>query len=105
MSTLLPPKNVGATVNVALDFTSRLDPGETIVGVVIIPTTYSGIDPTPMAILSGVAAIAGPIVNQTVTGGLKGVIYLLSCTVTTSLGALKNMISYLAVLDTNPYQP
>lgn len=105
MSTLLPPKLVGATVDVALDFTSRLDPGETIVGIVVISTTYSGVDSNPMAILSGAATASGPIVIQKVTGGLAGVIYLLSCTITTNAGALKNMLSYLAVTDTNPYQP
>lgn len=104
MSIIFPPKLVGATIFADMDFISRLEAGETITGVGVVCSVFSGVDAAPSAVLVGAPAVIGSIVRQQVTGGLAGVMYLLTCTVTTSLGATKIMNCYLAVLDTNPFE-
>lgn len=105
MSTIFPPKHVGATQLVHFDFLSWLVPGETITGASVVSNVFSGIDPLPANLLTGISAVAGPIVSQGVTGGVVGVVYSLACTITTSLGATKIMRCYLAVIDSNPFEP
>jgi hypothetical protein len=102
--TIFPPKIDSADLFLDFDFLSQLDVGETISGATVTATLFSGVDATPSAIISGADTVSGPVVTQKIVDGVVGVIYLLSCAITTSLGATKIMQGYLAVIDTNPYE-
>ncbi len=66
------------------DFAARLA-GATITSIVSVTVTVEeGVDPTPMAILNGAAAISGTAVLQPVQGGVYGVRYLIVVIVNTS---------------------
>lgn len=86
------------------DFLSQLSIGETISGATVTATLFSGTDASPSAIISGAASVSGPIVTQKVIDGVVGVVYLLTCTITTSLAATKIIQGYLAVVDINPFE-
>ena len=65
---LLPPGGA--------DFNSRLSSGGTLTGTPIITiSVFSGTDPNPTAMLSGVPSIVGTTVQQLFIGGVDGVIY------------------------------
>ena len=81
----------------AFDFISALAVGETLVTATVVATVYSGVDPAPAAILSGAPTISGTTVLQSVTGGVVGCIYGLTCTVTTSLGQTVSSSGFFAV--------
>lgn len=100
----LPRKIDSEDLFIQFDFLSQLASGETISGATVTATLFSGTDGTPSAIISGAASVSGSIVTQKVIDGVVGVIYLLTCTVTTSLSAVKIIQGYLAVLDTNPFE-
>lgn len=91
------PKKVGETVIRPFDFISRLGASEKILTAVTTASVYSGTDGNPAAIINGSAAIAGTIVNQSLTGGVLGVIYELLCTVVTSLGQRLEMSAFWVV--------
>ena len=94
---MLNGKYQGETVKETFNFLSRLSTGETILTQVVTATTYSGIDATPAAIISGVASSSGSIVTQAITAGVVGVIYTLMCTITTSLGQTLQLSAFLVV--------
>lgn len=96
---LFKPKRVGETVFLkpAFDFISALAPGETITTATVTAAVYSGVDPNPSAIISGSAVISGTQVTQTVTGGVVGTIYGLTCVVTTSLGQTLNSAGFFSI--------
>lgn len=82
----LPNKLSGEVKNYTFDFTSLLASGETISTQAVTAAVYSGTDATPSAIISGAASASGSVVTQKITGGTTGVIYELTCTITTSAG-------------------
>jgi hypothetical protein len=94
---ILMPKKVGETVIRPFDFISRLGGSEKILSAVVTASVYSGTDSSPQNIINGSAAISGTIVNQSLTGGLLGVIYELLCTITTSLGQRLEMSAFWVV--------
>jgi hypothetical protein len=77
-------KYLGETCKAIFDFISRLAVGETISTATVTAVVYSGVDSTPSALISGSAAISGTQVTQLTVGGVLGVVYLLTCSVTTS---------------------
>lgn len=93
------PKLAGATTEVKppFDFSSYLSVGEAILSATIIATVYSGMDASPSAILQGQPSIDGNRVRQMMTGGVKGCIYELLCSVETSLGQTLELASYYYV--------
>lgn len=101
---ILPSKHIADDLFVSFDFLSQLDSGETISGATVTATVFSGTDASPGAIVSGAATVAGTVVSQKIVDGAIGVIYTLSCAVSTSLGASKVIQGYLAVLDSNPFE-
>jgi hypothetical protein len=103
-TTIFPTKLNSASIILSFDMISMLEVGETISGATVDAAVASGIDASPSAVISGSATITGQIVTQLVTGGVIGVTYILSCVITTSLGATKIMRGYLAVIDTNPFE-
>ena len=102
---ILTPKHLGDTVTVVFDYISQLGPTETIssvVGSAMTCTVWSGVDPTPSAVISGTATISGTKILQNITGGVVGTIYALKCIITTSLGQTIQMGAYQAVITDLP---
>lgn len=93
----LPAKLLGETVAEAFDFTSRMGPAETISSASVAVSVFSGTDPSPSSMRNGSASISGQVVTQSITGGVLGVLYLLVCTVTTSLSQVLQLSAYLPV--------
>ena len=71
-------------VTVDVDFSSRCRPGESAATAVCVVSVFSGVDPNPAAMLSGIASVSNNIVSQKIIGGLPGVIYLLTYSVRTT---------------------
>lgn len=90
-------KHLGETIKVVFDFISSLAVGETLSTAAVTAAVYSGTDATPSAIVSGSAAISGTQVTQAITGGVSGVVYLLTCTVTTSASQTLAKDGYMVV--------
>ncbi len=90
-------------VNPPFDFISRLAVGETILSQSVTASVWSGVDPSPSALISGVASVInGTQVQQLLTAGVLGVIYELLCKVTTSLGQNLEISAYLAIIPELP---
>lgn len=79
-------KSLGETKSLVFDFLSLIALGETLSTASVAAVVYSGTDASPSSLISGSAAISGSQVTQKITGGVLGVTYLLTCTVTTSAG-------------------
>jgi len=93
-SVFLPPGGI--------DFTSMLNPGETLVSVKSVSASvYSGVDANPAALVAAVPSISGNKVLQLFTGGVAGTIYNISALVNTSLGQVLEIDGYLVVLSDN----
>lgn len=95
------PKLQGSTIPLEFNFTSQLPPSDSIVSAVTTCFVYSGIDPSPSALISGSSSASGAVVTQNVTAGVAGVIYYLLCSATTTNGLVLQLAGYLAVLP-NP---
>jgi hypothetical protein len=99
---ILPVKQLNEIVQLppgGADFTSRLQQGETLTGApTVTVTVYSGNDPNPSAMLSGVASISGNFVLQNFQGGISGNIYKIIYGCATSLGQFLELFGYLVVL-------
>lgn len=102
--TTFPAKHVSANILLPFDFISVLSSGETLTSAEVTISVHSGVDAAAASMISGAASITGFIVSQLVIDGEIGVIYLLNCAVTTSLGNSLIIRGYLAVIDSNPYQ-
>lgn len=98
MRASIPAKLVGETVLETFDFLSQLALGETLSTATVTAAVYSGTDASPSAIVSGSATISGTKVTQLITAGTLGVVYLLTCTVTTSLSQTLLLEAFLAVV-------
>jgi hypothetical protein len=94
---VLSAKKAGESLVIPMDFMGRLGAGEIIKNVATSCSVYSGTDPNPGAMLVGVPAIGGSIVEQLVRGGVEGVIYKLMYTVTTDTPQSVQLAGYLAV--------
>lgn len=98
LQTSFPPKFVGSSLFADFDFASVLDVGETVSSAVVTSTVYSGTDASPSSMISGSASASGTTVTQLITGGVEGVMYYLTCTITTSNGQTLIMTGFLAVI-------
>jgi hypothetical protein len=99
--TSFPPKLAVEATPLVFDFTSILGT-DTIASV--SPTTvavYSGVDPLPAAILSGLPFFSGALVTQKVVNGVPGVIYELVSLAAGGLGSYA-LAAYLYVLPATP---
>ena len=79
------------------DFAQYLAVGETISSASVTATVYSGTDASPSSIISGGATSSGAQVTQTITGGVIGVTYILTCVITTSASKTFVLDGYLTV--------
>ena len=95
---ILESKHAGETVIVRPDFGTLLAVGETISGASSTSVVYSGTDASASAVISGAPSVSGTVVTQALTGGVVGVTYLITITVTnTSLGQVLEMYGYLTI--------
>jgi hypothetical protein len=95
---ILEAKTSGETVIETFNFISRLASSETISTAAVAAIVYSGTDASPASLISGTATISGQTVTQAVTGGVLGVVYKLTCTITTSLSQTLSVTGLLAVV-------
>lgn len=101
----IPSKYVGETVKQTFDFAGLLASGETISTQTVTALTYSGTDASPSSIISGSASASGTIVTQALTAGTAGVIYELTCQITTSASQTLQLTGYLAIPPIVPAAP
>ncbi len=85
-SIITPLLLTGETYPVEFNFGVQLAVGETISGATCTAIVFAGTDNTPSTILSGLPSIATPLVTQNITSNAnsEGVIYEVTCVVTTS---------------------
>lgn len=95
-------KTTNETRQLTFDFSSYLGVGETVSSAVASCVVWSGTDASPSSVLSGAASLATPLVNQLVTGGIAGVIYIIQMVGTTSAGQILTISGYLAVTAGQP---
>lgn len=81
------PKDPNEILPLPFSFKDDLN-GQTIASAVVLVETYTGVDASPMNILSGAYATVGDTIRQNVTGGVVDAEYLIRVTVTTN-GGLK----------------
>lgn len=90
-------KSAASTLTIAFNFAASCATNETITSASTTATVYSGTDATPSAIIDGAAALNGKEITQSITAGVVGVTYLLTCTANTSLGQVLIQTGYLVV--------
>lgn len=98
----LQPKFSGETVKYEFDFAGQLASGETISTQTVTAAVYSGTDASPSSIISGSASASGSVVTQAITAGTIGVIYELTCTITTSASQTLIITGYLPIIPKLP---
>ena len=91
-------KAVGESKILTFDFLSHLAVGESISTASVSTAVYSGTDGSPSSLVSGGATISGSKVTQKIVGGVAGVVYLVTCSVTTSAGQELCYSGYQAIL-------
>lgn len=96
------PKPAAATRSVVFEFLGELGAGETISTQSVAASVWSGTDASPSAMISGSASASGTQVSQMLTGGVEGVVYNLTCTITTSTGQTLTKSGYLAIAPSLP---
>lgn len=77
-SPIVPSKRSDDTVTLKCNFQAQAEFGEILGAGAVQVGVFTGADPNPAAILSGVATVSGYDVVQEVTGGIPGVIYQLT---------------------------
>lgn len=97
-----PSKPLSETVNLSVDFISRLASGELIQSASVAATLYSGTDTAPGALVNGAASVSGSQVIQSITGGVLGNIYELAYTAVTTLAQRLVITGYFAVVPDLP---
>jgi len=95
---ILPSKPTGETITVVFPFLDILAFGESITGATVAATVFSGTDASPSDILVGLATSSAMQVIQMVGAGIAGVIYQLTCTITTSNSNILVKSANLAVI-------
>jgi hypothetical protein len=78
---ILPEKASGETIPLVVNFSDRLQYGETINGASCSVTVLSGVDGSPSSML-GSLSYTSTTVTQVITGGVIGVTYMVIFVVT-----------------------
>ena len=94
---LLPSKRNTEVLKQPFNFASQLSSGETISTAATTVVVYRGVDASPSSVLSGGSSISGTGVTQGLQGGVDGVVYIVTCQITTSLGQTLTQWGYMAV--------
>ena len=69
--TVFPPKRLSETKIYQFNFLSDLGPTEYVSSAAVAVTVYSGVDPSPSSLLSGITSESGSIVSQQILGGMQ----------------------------------
>jgi hypothetical protein len=77
---IIDPKRVAGHIFPPFDFLAQMDVGDTLSGVTVTVTVWSGVDANPSAVWDASTIIAGSIVRPGLQAGLAGVIYLIKIT-------------------------
>lgn len=92
-------KAIGETQPYVVNFSDRLQFGESINGAAVSVTVFSGTDPTPSSLISGTASYdAYGNVTQVLTGGIVGVIYNVAYIVTGTASHNYVKVGQLAII-------
>jgi hypothetical protein len=91
-------KNASESVDYYFSFASLLSPGETIVTARSVSEYYSGPTAEAGPVVNGAAIIQGVSVKQRFSGGVSGTTYIVTCSVLTSLLAVRRLSAYLVIL-------
>lgn len=96
---VLPSKKSGETIQLLFDMTSAIPPTASLTSCSSSCSVYSGTDPNPSAVLSGLPGVSpdGKGVLQTVIGGVAGVIYQLLITGNANNGNVIQQSGLLAI--------
>jgi hypothetical protein len=98
-------KLVSESVDISIDFLSRLQVGETLQTCASAMSVLTGVDLNPAAMLSGLPTISGTSVIQNVVAGNVGTIYILSLSARTSENNIFVMETAIAVMPSNAIVP
>ena len=98
---VVPAKYLTETRTDKLDYSSLIPAGTTISSAASVVTVWSGTDPGPSLTVT-TAVILGSFINATVSGGVLGVIYLVTVRATLSDGEVIPLSYYLAVVPDGP---
>ena len=90
-------KRVAESLFTAIDFSYKMQSGETLSSPTCTVSVWAGVDPGPALTVSGLTT-GGTIVNSAINGGLAGVIYLLAYKVVGSVSGLMEIDCLQAVL-------
>ena len=91
-------KTSAATEDAVFDFANQYGAGETCASGSVTATVYSGIDASPSGVLSGSGVASGTKFTQKVIAGMLGVVYLLTCTTTSSAGKVRSLQGFLIIV-------
>ena len=91
------PKSAEEIFYLSFDFTNALVSGATISSATCAIVTYQGTDSNPQLVLSGQCVLAGNQIIQEVTGGVVGVTYAITATVTISTGEIVSLTGILPI--------
>lgn len=91
-------KTSAATEDAVFDFANQYIAGETVSSGSVTAAVYSGVDATPSAVLSGAGVASGTKFTQKVVAGTEGVVYLLTCTTTSSAGKVRSLQGFLVIV-------
>lgn len=78
-----PSKTAAETIPLVINFSDKLQFGETITGSAVSCSVFSGTDPSP-ATMVGTITNASTQVTVNISGGVAGNLYLIVCVVTAS---------------------
>ncbi len=81
------------------NYSSLLSSKDVILSAVWTSVLLSGVDPNPMAMIVGEPIINGLFVAQMIGNGIQNAIYLIQCTVTTSMGEVVTIYGELRVIS------
>lgn len=96
------PKLASESRTDVVDFSPLLLSGQTVYSASTSISVYSGVDPSPAAVLVG-TSVATPLVNVAVTGGVAGAIYQLRVdAVTLGPAGTLSLAYYLAITPDVP---
>lgn len=102
---IVDTKAVPENIELAIDFLSRLDAGETLQTCAANISVKSGVDPTPSSMLVGLPVISGSVVSQNVQSGIAGVIYTVAISARTNQNNIYVMEADLVVTSSNAIAP
>lgn len=98
-----PAKKVSESKGYAFDFVGQLRNGDTVSTGTTTMTVYSGVDASPISMVSGsVTVSAQSICTQILVGGVAGVIYVMKMQAVTALGDILVQTAFIAVLPDQP---